>query len=74
MFQTCFSSGFSYDGVIKQLNTSLQSLQVDRVDIFYLHWPDHKLPVEDTLKAVNQLYQGKFYSFHFHLKFYDLVF
>ncbi|XP_065054632.1 aflatoxin B1 aldehyde reductase member 2-like [Rhopilema esculentum] len=56
--------GFSYDGVIKQLNTSLQSLQVDRVDIFYLHWPDHKLPVEDTLKAVNQLYQeGKFKEF-----------
>ena len=50
--------GFKYDDVKNQLNTSLQSLQVDKVDIFYLHWPDHKLPIEDTLRAVNDLYKG----------------
>lgn len=56
--------GFKYDDVKNQLNASLKSLQVDSVDIFYLHWPDHKLPIEDTLKAVNDLYkEGKFKEF-----------
>eukprot|EP00112_Aurelia_sp_Birch-Aquarium-sp1_P004826 Seg1546.16 transcript_id=Seg1546.16/GoldUCD/mRNA.D3Y31 product="Aflatoxin B1 aldehyde reductase member 2" protein_id=Seg1546.16/GoldUCD/D3Y31 len=58
------NKGFTYDGVINQLNTSLQSLGMEKVDIFYLHWPDHKLPIEDSLRAVNQLYQeGKFNEF-----------
>ena len=61
----CFS-GFKYEGVQNQLNASLKSMQVDSVDIFYLHWPDHKLPVEDTLRAVNDLYNGMLSSFISH--------
>jgi aryl-alcohol dehydrogenase-like predicted oxidoreductase len=31
------------------------------VDLFYLHAPDPKTPIEDTLKAVQELYEeGKF--------------
>ena len=31
------------------------------VDLLYLHLPDHKVPIEDTLAAVQKLYEaGKF--------------
>lgn len=47
--------------VIEQLNTSLENLKMDQVKIFYLHSPDHKTPLEETLKACQTLYeQGKF--------------
>ena len=35
---------------------SLHSLQVPSVDIFFLHWPDHKTPIEETLSAAQELY------------------
>ncbi|KAM5248687.1 aflatoxin B1 aldehyde reductase member 4-like [Ctenodactylus gundi] len=44
-----------------QLETSLKRLQCPRVDLFYLHAPDHGTPVEETLRACHQLHQeGKF--------------
>ncbi|XP_051844341.1 aflatoxin B1 aldehyde reductase member 2-like [Antechinus flavipes] len=47
--------------VRSQLETSLKRLQCSRVDLFYLHMPDHSTPVEETLRACNELYQeGKF--------------
>ncbi|XP_074074371.1 aflatoxin B1 aldehyde reductase member 2-like [Macrotis lagotis] len=49
------------ESVRSQLETSLQRLQCSRVDLFYLHAPDHNTPVEETLQACNELYQeGKF--------------
>ncbi|XP_073759688.1 aflatoxin B1 aldehyde reductase member 2-like [Callorhinus ursinus] len=49
------------DGVRAQLETSLKRLQCPRVDLFYLHAPDHNTPVEETLRACHQLHQeGKF--------------
>ena len=56
--------GFTKDDIIKQLDTSLQSLSIPSCDIFYLHWPDHTVPIEDTLKGVDQLHKdGKFKEF-----------
>ena len=46
------------DGVIDQLETSLKSLQVPSVDLFYLHWPDHETPIEETLSAVQEMYSS----------------
>nr|XP_038965272.1 aflatoxin B1 aldehyde reductase member 3 isoform X1 [Rattus norvegicus] len=44
-----------------QLETSLKRLQCPRVDLFYLHFPDHGTPIEETLQACHQLHQeGKF--------------
>ncbi|XP_043846876.1 aflatoxin B1 aldehyde reductase member 4-like [Dromiciops gliroides] len=49
------------DSIRSQLETSLTRLQCSRVDLFYLHAPDHNTPVEETLRACNELYQeGKF--------------
>uniref|UniRef100_A0A3Q2LQI7 NADP-dependent oxidoreductase domain-containing protein n=1 Tax=Equus caballus TaxID=9796 RepID=A0A3Q2LQI7_HORSE len=48
-------------GDCKGLETSLKRLQCPRVDLFYLHLPDHSTPVEETLRACHQLHQeGKF--------------
>ena len=44
--------------MLKQANTSLESLQVPCMDVFYLHAPDHKNPIEETLEGVQQLYKG----------------
>uniref|UniRef100_A0A8C7B5L8 Aldo-keto reductase family 7 like/pseudo n=1 Tax=Neovison vison TaxID=452646 RepID=A0A8C7B5L8_NEOVI len=49
------------DSLRAQLETSLKRLQCPRVDLFYLHAPDHDTPVEETLRACHQLHQeGKF--------------
>ncbi|KAF6107412.1 aldo-keto reductase family 7 member A2 [Phyllostomus discolor] len=49
------------DSLRSQLETSLKRLQCPKVDLFYLHAPDHGTPVEDTLRACHQLHQeGKF--------------
>lgn len=43
------------------LSESLQALQTDKVDLWYLHAPDRSVPLEETLKAVHALHQqGKF--------------
>ena len=36
---------------------SLEALGSVKVRVFYLHTPDHTVPYEDTLEAVNDLYQ-----------------
>ena len=49
-------TGFRRDGVIQQLEKSLESLQVSSIDLFYLHMPDHETPIEETLSAVQELH------------------
>ncbi|KAI4612789.1 uncharacterized protein J4E87_010052 [Alternaria ethzedia] len=49
------------DRLKEHFETSLKELGADCVDIFYLHAPDHSVPFEETLGAVNELHkQGKF--------------
>lgn len=43
---------------------SLESLGSNKIRVFYLHAPDRTVPFEDTLEAVNELYQaGHFEEF-----------
>ncbi|KAM3824093.1 aflatoxin B1 aldehyde reductase member 2-like [Vipera latastei] len=49
------------NSVRSQLEESLQRLRLPSVDLFYLHAPDHETPVEETLRACNELHkEGKF--------------
>ncbi|KAK5872666.1 hypothetical protein PBY51_013345 [Eleginops maclovinus] len=49
------------DSVCSQLESSLQRLQTECVDLFYLHIPDCQNPIQDTLKACNELHkEGRF--------------
>ncbi len=44
-----------------QVNESLKRLNLDSVDIVYLHFPDSKTPVDSVLAAMDDLHsQGKF--------------
>jgi D-threo-aldose 1-dehydrogenase len=48
---------FSYDGVMRSLEESLQRLRLDRVDILYIHDPDahHQAALEGAYRALDCL-------------------
>ena len=62
--------GFSFDGLVEQLDRSLSHLQTDCVDIFYLHQPDRKNPIEETLRACDHLHKRKFLKLK-HCKYFE---
>jgi len=52
---------FSASCVRDQVNTCLSRLQVPCVEIMYLHGPDHKTPLTETLAEMDRLHkEGKF--------------
>ena len=57
-------NGLTNEGIRNQLQITLSRLQSKSIDIFYLHWPDHKTNIEISLKTINDLYkEGKFKRF-----------
>ncbi|KAL2827158.1 putative aldehyde reductase [Aspergillus cavernicola] len=51
----------SKQDVIVRGEASLKKLNMDKLDILYLHAPDRKTPLAETLAGVNELYKaGKF--------------
>jgi len=47
--------GLSKAAILKAIDASLQRLQTDHVDLYYLHAPDYKVPIEETLEAMESL-------------------
>lgn len=41
--------------VLESAEASLRRLRTDYIDIFMLHWPDPKTPLEETLRALDDL-------------------
>ena len=41
----------------RQLNTSLKNLQLENVEVFYLHCPDYETPIEETLEKCDELWR-----------------
>ena len=53
-------SGLSKRAIFRAIDESLKRLQTDYVDIYYLHFPDYAVPIEETLEALEYLIkQGK---------------
>lgn len=44
--------------ILKELDDSLRRLQTDYIDIYQVHWPDAKVPAEETAETLNQLLQA----------------
>jgi len=52
--------GLAPERVAAAIDESLSRLQVERVDLYYFHKPDHSRPIEPALKAMQKLIdQGK---------------
>ncbi|KAJ1555939.1 Aflatoxin B1 aldehyde reductase member 2 [Cladochytrium tenue] len=56
--------GATKESILEVAATSFGLLKTDQIDIYYLHGPDRKTPIEDTLEGINELYkQGRFKRF-----------
>jgi 1-deoxyxylulose-5-phosphate synthase len=52
--------GLSRKAILRAIDESLARLQTDYLDLYYLHAPDHTVPVEESLEAIESLVkQGK---------------
>ena len=45
------------DRIMKEVEDSLERLQTDYIDIYQIHWPDYDTPIEETAKAMNELFE-----------------
>lgn len=46
---------FGYEDVLRSCEGSIRRLGVEHVDLYLLHWPSHKVPIEETMKAMEEL-------------------
>jgi aryl-alcohol dehydrogenase-like predicted oxidoreductase len=43
--------------ILQEVDDSLRRLRTDYIDIYQVHWPDPKVPVEETAEAMRSLYE-----------------
>ena len=46
------------DRIMREVDDSLRRLQTDRIDLYQVHWPDPKTPIEETARAMEELLQA----------------
>lgn len=45
------------DRIMKEAEDSLKRLRTDYIDIYQIHWPDYDTPIEETARAMNELFE-----------------
>jgi aryl-alcohol dehydrogenase-like predicted oxidoreductase len=51
--------GLSRARILAAIDGSLERLGMDRVDLYYLHVPDHATPIEETLDAIQEILEKR---------------
>jgi diketogulonate reductase-like aldo/keto reductase len=46
---------FGYEGVLSSCESSIRRLGVEHIDLYQLHWPSSNVPIEETMKAMEEL-------------------
>ena len=49
----------SRENVRNDLNQTLQKLKTSYLDAYLIHWPNHRIPIKETLEAMEELRQEK---------------
>jgi diketogulonate reductase-like aldo/keto reductase len=49
------ASHLSHDGVLEAADNSLQRLDLDAIDLYLVHWPNDRIPIEETMAGMNEL-------------------
>lgn len=45
----------SYKNIMREVQSSLQNLQTDYIDFYFVHWPDLDTPIDETMAALETL-------------------
>lgn len=43
------------DSIRTEIDASLKRLDIDCIDLYQMHWPDEKTPIEDSLEALEEI-------------------
>ncbi len=49
------AENLSYDGVLHACESSLRRLKTNYVDLYQVHWPNPRVPIRDTMRAMENL-------------------
>ena len=48
-------ANFHHDDVLRACDRSLQSLGISCIDLYQLHWPNNRVPIRETMSAMEEL-------------------
>jgi len=48
-------SHFKYESLIESCEASLRNLGIKSIDLYQLHWPNHRVPIKETMRAMEDL-------------------
>ncbi|SEN46359.1 aldo/keto reductase [Lihuaxuella thermophila] len=53
-----FVMDVSRKNILREIDASLKNLDTDYIDLYQVHWPDHKTPIQETMETLNELVQS----------------